>query len=263
MEPYLLRQHKILTEKLGSAEESWRQLRHQPLAFEPNNELDGFQPRQTVSVAGSWYLLAKKNELAYRSALRISIAYPVALLIIASICFGTMVTKVLPIFKELYSSSLMPLPQLTQLVLDYFLVIGLGTTAVLLLFVVATVLVNRAIKTSQMIPRVFYKLAIFSPWIENYNNNIHGRKLLAWHQTGIQLTAPDVDGFISAEELKLAQDNNTLKETLRDLTPELSEATLASINQQINIMATALLGPVIGLFLVAMYLPIFQMGSIN
>ena len=262
MEPYLQRQHRLLSEKNTSAKASWQKLHAiASLPTSQSDQLASFKPKVVIDLAGHWYLVAKQQAFRKQPAFALSMQYPITLLIVALIVFGILNFKVMPNLitgLDLHSATL---PKFSQFIYQYYLIICCVTVLFLGLFTAAVFLINRAVQDMQLIPTWLQKLQPLQNLVKNHNQYVTGHKLQAWNIAGIIINDADVDGFITKSEWQLAQQLNTQAMTLKAATPNFDSTWATDANQQLNTLSTAILGPVIGAFVIAIYLPIFQLGS--
>lgn len=263
----LLRQHQILTEKLGSAEQSWQQLQQSlpaasKLPTQASANLQNFKPAHSISLAAHWYLVARQQQFHSNPPVLLSASYPVALLVLTIIVAAILSVKVLPILTSSFDLHSSQLPALTHFIQQYFEWIAGATVAIISALIFLTNTINNALRNMRPAPDWTLKTGLFNDWLHKHNRLVTGTKLQAWRQAGVPFNSDHAADLISAEEWQLAEACDTLTETLKAATPSIDPAVIAHSNQQINIISMAIIGPVIGGLVIAIYLPIFQIGSI-
>ena len=263
MKEYLLRQHLILSEKYKDPELAWSELSKSETMPETCDGLQQhMQPRESLSKACYWYLIAKQQEFYRQPALKLSLFYPIALLWVCGSISTVFAIKVLPAFAEYFDLSAIRLPAFTELVISGIpSIIGFLILFFLILFI-PSLIINKLMKQNKPLPHWLGYLVIFNDWIKIHNQYVNSNRLLAWLVAGIKLSGEDVKGLICRNEWQLAESNNLEEETIRKLSPVIDPFTNIQMNQRINAILTAVVGVVIGSLIVAFYLPIFQLGSI-
>ena len=263
MQPYIQRQHLLLSEKNNSPDSSWQQLqRSVALPSAESDQLAAFKPTKPINLASHWYLVAKQNAFREQPTVALSMQYPVALLVISIVVFSIINFRVMPALTLGFDTLSAPLPEFTLFIYQYYLLICGATLLLLGGLTAAVYFINHAAKNMTKIPVWLEKLKPLQQWVRYHNHCVIGHKLQAWMVAAVPLTETDLAGLISNQEWQLAQQQNTLAETLKAATPQFNGSVVADTNQQLTTLSTAILGPVIGAFVVAIYLPIFQLGSI-
>ncbi len=258
------RQHLLLTQKLQSCEKSWELLSDLTQDLQSAPELSGsFKPDKDISTAAKYYLAAKKSEFLQSPPVKLSIFYPIFLLIFSSFILVLFITRILPSFQSVYSNTGAMLPSFTSLILEYntwFLCIML--MMIITIFIVCYH-INQAMKNMQQLPRWLTVTGIFNTWSNTYNNFVTGQQLQAWYYCGLKLATEQISPLLSSQEWELAKKNQLEIQTLIAVTPKLDPLQNYQINQKINLVLTLLIAIFIGALIIAMYLPIFQLGSVS
>lgn len=214
-------------------------------------------------------------------SLKSNFSYIAALAVVSVIAFSIIVTKVLPQFSELYNSLGSELPEFTVLAmsLSEYAVVGLIHFCLLLAMVLLTI---RAIKKSltQLSPLPSWLVKIFN---NSHSGNYHHYLYLQYlkilvfagvHYQSAKSIADQIahktlekEGSIMRKQslLDVAYKLNALDKELDYQLEDYKDSLALQLVAFRRILSTsimAFLGVIIGGCLVAVYLPIFGMGSV-
>lgn len=262
MQKYLLRQHLLMTEKYRDCERSWSEIGKFIEIPEKQGKLNNYlRPQVPISQAAHWYLIAKQNESAKNRVIKLSLFYPMSLIILSIMIMQMVSLFVLPEFENIYLSSEQNLPLLSGFIFLHLesMITLLAFTLFFILFF--SLMINSRLKRLKPINNLLKLLIVFTPQIKLHNQYCAHIKLVAWELLNIKIQEQSLDGLISTEEFVLASKTDNLKNTLTYASPDMDPHQMMLMNQRLNTLITLFIGVIIGVFIIGVYLPIFSLGQ--
>ncbi|MCP4320373.1 MAG: hypothetical protein GY951_02030 [Psychromonas sp.] len=262
MEKHLLRQHLLLSNKYQDCEQSWAELGKHTELPQGKAPLNSYlQPEQAISTAAHWYLFAQQTELANKPKISLSLFYPLVLTAFSMLVMAIVSLFVFPEFVAMYLDTNLEFPPLSNFMMLHIENIMSFIFILLLLIVGFSLSINMQLKKAKPINKLTKYLYIFNPWVNLHNRYCAAIKLIAWQKIGVDISEPQLDGFITPQEFLLAKNTHNLLDTFFDAAPTIDPHKNMLMNQRLNTFFTIIIGIVIGAFIIATYIPIFQLGE--
>lgn len=260
----------------------------------------------TLDVMMGRIALYKEKSDSLKKKIKKAMYYPAAVLSVALIVTGILLIKVVPTFKDLFSSYGAELPEFTQFVLNISETLQAHGLLILMMLVGFVILINqlykRHKKTRDALQTLLVKLPLFGPIIKKaviarfartlattsaagvpliesleavsiatnnivYYTAIQNIKssLEAGQQMGPSMRKTGVFPVMVSQMIAIGEESGALEEMLAKIAniyEEDVDNTIDGLTSLLEPLIMVILGIVVGGLVIAMYLPVFKMGSI-
>jgi len=208
----------------------------------------------------------KEKAEALKAKIKKAMTYPIAVLVIAAVVTSILLIFVVPVFQDIFESFGAELPGFTLFVVaisDFMVAYWYLGLAAIFLFIF---LFKRAHRSSQkfrdQVDRKILKLPVIGDLLEKAAVARYARTLSTTFAAGVPL----IDALDSAAG---AAGNAVFRDAILEVRAEVASVYEAEVDNAVDNltallepMIMAVLGVVIGGLIIAMYLPIFQIGMV-
>ena len=226
----------------------------------------------TLEVMLDRIAIYKEKSEALKATIKKALTYPIATILVAIVVTGILLINVVPQFASTFANFGSELPAFTQFVVvvsnllqEWWMPIG-GTFALLIISFNRLRLGNR--KFANVIDAALLKAPIFGKIVHDAAIARYSRTLSTTFAARVPLVEARAAGIFPMFLLQMTsigEESGTLDEMLGKVADQYEmqvDNAVESISSLIEPMIMSILGILIGGLMIAMYLPIFMLGSV-